>query len=373
MPKAVWLSRKTDKAIFAAAVLVGVVRDASGYALAFTRCVPLESPSFVDATAVKFFGSVFELKAARECQLRRTSARTGGTMVEHFVEHERGTWRVLSLDLVGMRNMNSAMSDPSLEVTVAVPYDFVIKLGIAADVRDAHVRNATQAPDTDLLDASDDDTAAPAPPAALPAPQALPMELTFSLGDISVAHARGTVRHTYTTAALLECLKLSRDLRPGASLHDVLASSARLLLGKSGEQVVETIRSKEYALPSVDVLREAKIRLDVFRILFQQKLFLVGKHRHYGVFDASPQLGYNILAVIEEAFHTRTAHADHTQALGNLFQRPLLEVGASFVNRCAWQGWADQKVDELQQRSLDALRLRGALRRTTEKFQRLHY
>ena len=121
------------------------------------------------------------------------------------------------------------------------------------------------------------------------------------------------VNHSFTVPCLLDSLLLNRDVRPGARLQDVLSASARLLLGDAGGPLATSIAEGKYALPSVSLLRSSRVRLDLMFVLFQQRLFSRGQYRHYQVLDSSPQLGYNILAVLEDTFliperHTLDLH-----------------------------------------------------------------
>ncbi len=93
----------------------------------------------------------------------------------------------------------------------------------------------------------------------------------------------------------------------------MLSSSALLLLGDAGGPLATSITEGRYALPSVSLLRSSRVKLDLMLGLFQQRVFLRGQYRHYQVLDSSPQLGYTILAVLEDAFliperHTLDLH-----------------------------------------------------------------
>ena len=82
----------------------------------------------------------------------------------------------------------------------------------------------------------------------------------------------------------------------------MLSSSALLLLGDAGGPLATSITEGRYALPSVSLLRSSRVKLDLMLGLFQQRVFLRGQYRHYQVLDSSPQLGYFILAVLEDTF-----------------------------------------------------------------------
>ena len=88
----------------------------------------------------------------------------------------------------------------------------------------------------------------------------------------------GAVGHTFTTQAILESLKLSADLRPGAGLSNVVAGSAVLLFGHNADQLALDIRSGKYPLPGGALIRSSRLRLDYLSVLFQQQRFLSGRY-----------------------------------------------------------------------------------------------
>ena len=131
----------------------------------------------------------------------------------------------------------------------------------------------------------------------------------------------GTVENRYSPHTLIRSLELKRHMRAGAKVDDVLIASAALLLGDAaGHDVERQIGQGGCALPSVALLRVARIRLDILGILFHQKQWLRTQSLEYDLVDSSPQLGYNILAVIEDTIivpetHTLTAHMEISSAL----------------------------------------------------------
>ncbi len=98
----------------------------------------------------------------------------------------------------------------------------------------------------------------------------------------------------------MDCLQLQHCLKPSATNTDALAASAKLLLGEFGRAPAKDIRERKYPLPGATALREARVRLDLLGIHFQQSRWLNTLTPHYQI-DSSPQLGLNVLAVIEDS------------------------------------------------------------------------
>jgi hypothetical protein len=121
------------------------------------------------------------------------------------------------------------------------------------------------------------------------------------LPNMSVEHAAGVVSHHFTPAGLIACLKFASNLKASADICTALADACEVLFGpRSG--MVDALRKKEYRLPSISLLRVARVRLDLMSILFQRQLFFRYTHVRYLLIDSSLQVGFNILCVREDRF-----------------------------------------------------------------------
>ena len=84
----------------------------------------------------------------------------------------------------------------------------------------------------------------------------------------------GCVNHRYTPMAILSYLHLQGLCRPGARANHALASACRLLFGVEGKPLADQIEADIIHTPSRQVLRAARLRLDIVSVIYQQKHFL---------------------------------------------------------------------------------------------------
>ena len=311
LPKVVWLHDKGIRSIVAVCILVGAHRKVVdlSYSLAFERCVALNPPMQVDPSMRAYTGSVFELKADAEMASRNASVSPGGKVMDHFpgARGDLKKWRVISLSARQVNEFRHGFGDPSKRVVVDVARDVISKLGVTHELVD------TPLVAIDVEGDSSDDEAPTVGIAQLPAivpseNPTRPQTFELAVDELMKPRLGGAVGHTFTTQAILESLKLSADLRPGAGLSNVVAGSAVLLFGHNANQLALDIRSGKYPLPGGDLIRSSRLRLDIMSVLFQQQRFLSGHYVTYDLLDSSPQLGFNILGVIEDWFFIPDAH-----------------------------------------------------------------
>lgn len=110
----------------------------------------------------------------------------------------------------------------------------------------------------------------------------------------------GIITHRYTVEGLLAYLELSSYTKPSVSMNNVLAASATILLALPNSSLIAEIRNNKFDLPSIDVLRRSRLRLDLLRMRFDQHMFLRFDCLTYLLIDSSPQLGYDFLICIED-------------------------------------------------------------------------
>ena len=84
----------------------------------------------------------------------------------------------------------------------------------------------------------------------------------------------GCVQHRYTPMAILSSLHLQGLCRPGARAKHALASACRLLFGVEGKPLADHIEADIFHTPSRQVLRAARLRLDIIPVIYQQKHFI---------------------------------------------------------------------------------------------------
>ena len=73
--------------------------------------------------------------------------------------------------------------------------------------------------------------------------------------------------------------------------------------------VINELRDNYFSLPSIDILRQARVRLDMMHFIFEQQLWLKILYRRYIMIDSSPQLGFDFLIVREYRIRIPVADA----------------------------------------------------------------
>ena len=112
---------------------------------------------------------------------------------------------------------------------------------------------------------------------------------------------QGIVEYRYAPEKILACLQLACHLKAPSALTDAVAAATGVLFGDATMDLAQEIRQGQHPLPSVGVLRAARIRLDIFSIMFERRLWLQFEYRRYLYLDASPQLGYNFCVAVKTA------------------------------------------------------------------------
>ena len=111
---------------------------------------------------------------------------------------------------------------------------------------------------------------------------------------------RGNVAVIWSVAGLLLCLRFAMSLKPGAFLKVAVADAVRLIHGNEGGALAEQIESGELALPGLDLMRQARLRIDLLCMLYQRVLNVIWYYIRFVYVDSSPQLGRNYLCVRED-------------------------------------------------------------------------
>ena len=314
LPRPIYLYDNNRKVVFAAALCIQATTTpgASNVDVSFARCVALSEPFPLGRDQFKYFGAVFTVQPPCESSLRSQPVLVGATVGTHFVDWalER-SWKAIYIQSSAFAG---AYVDPSVVVTIQIKATTFKQFGVVPTMREVGVPPAEPVAVADL-DGDDDHPAEVAePPLPLPRVRSPPTPIWFTIALERLATERGgAITHVFTPECLLRCLELAYSMKRSASIHDVLATSAVILLGDAAQGVAADIRRRDYRLPSIGVLRTARIRLDYLRITFEQQLWLRGRVIHFILVDSSPQLGYNILCVIEDTFvipepHTVNAH-----------------------------------------------------------------
>ena len=110
----------------------------------------------------------------------------------------------------------------------------------------------------------------------------------------------GTVLHQWTARGILLCLSFCNALRPGAKIEEALADAARLFFGEEGSWLASVLENKTLPMPGLNLVRQARIRLDLCSMMFERLLFVTWAYIRYLIIDSSPQLGRNFLCTRED-------------------------------------------------------------------------
>ena len=257
----------------------------------------LARPFEITAAMARARGQVFALTAVAEANLRQQTAHVGGMLATHFPEFEGRPFRCF---LVSAEDGHAMVQCPSATVCITTPSTYLGSAGVKAELV-AHLPVSREA--EAALDANGDDLEAPDVPPAGEAPGG------GHASSVSGVEARlrglfketaGAINHRYTAAAMLSFLDLSSSLKPSAKIEHVLAASSNIFFGEEGRDLQKTLRDGEVPLPCLGTLRVARQKLDFLSMVWQQKLFLRWDLLVYQLLDASPQLGYNFLVVLED-------------------------------------------------------------------------
>ncbi len=128
----------------------------------------------------------------------------------------------------------------------------------------------------------------------------------------------GVVTHTYEPSVVLASLQLRAAVKPSASLQDIFVLVAPFLFGEAGREVFTDASMLGAPLPSMDVMRDGRIRLDLLSLLWERTQ--IGRFYTWRYLnpDSSPQLGWQWLVVREDSF--RFSKHDHESELAAFSQ-----------------------------------------------------
>ena len=96
-------------------------------------------------------------------------------------------------------------------------------------------------------------------------------------------------------------MKLAFNLKPSASTADVLVDADEVFFGRDGAERLRTgLRNNVFATLCLDMMRQARLRLDLMSILYARRLFLKFDITRYLLIDSSPQWGYDFKCVRDD-------------------------------------------------------------------------
>ena len=310
LPQPVWLYDRTSRAITGACILQLCERRAGSGVVTWQalRAVPLATVFQVQQEMAQWRGLVFRLFLDVELRLRACDTILGGPVALQFPEFLETSWRVFSLPAT----CTQPCSDPATSFQITTDATLARQFGVDPDDVDhltplpvIAVEDFEETPDVAMGDAPEGHAEAVAPD------QAASSTRTPSdrLKGLFTPLPHGRVTHRYKPSGILHCLNLARHLKPSARLADVLSSAGSLLLDETdSRQLTDDLRDRTFHLPSIDLLRSARIRLDVLAVIFEQRHFLRQDEIFFLLVDSSPQMGVDFLCVIEDRFLVPSPH-----------------------------------------------------------------
>ena len=247
-----------------------------------SRVVFLQEPQVLSRSDYTYKSSVFKMTPATELRLRQCTTRVGGSLNSHFIEFAASSWKVWNFtkDLPDFERFEDSLTFNSQHAIAKM-------LGVIPS--DGPCQEAIAALQEIEIDGADSSIPVHTPTGEATASSQVRERLTC----LSTTMERGAVSHTFTGEAMLQFLQFSANLRPGASVSTSLSDAASILLGRNNP-VVQELRTDTLApLPSLNLMRMARVKLDMMSILFERRLFLRYRFVRYLLIDSSPQLGFN--------------------------------------------------------------------------------
>ena len=98
----------------------------------------------------------------------------------------------------------------------------------------------------------------------------------------------GVVARQWAVEVLLWCLHMCGGLKPLARLQDCIGNTARLFFADEGESLAEDLEAGRVPLPSIDIMRVARLRLDLCNVLFMRFIAFAFRALRFLLFDSSP-------------------------------------------------------------------------------------
>ena len=270
----------------------------------------LEKEVEVTKTMSRYRSIVFSLAADVEASVRRMQTVPGGTLNEHFSAFANQSWRCWIIESTVIQQMRSGAAVPYVKVQPT----YARLIGVEPTITDSIASHFDTPSELDPLEL--DESGSSVEPALQHPSGAAPNVQSFyipAVADVSRAtsHLRslatmrdkGSCPHVYSPEVVLSCLNLYSNMKPAASINNVLGHAATLFFGRlEAAPLVSELASGDIKLPSPKLLQEARLRLDILSMLYERKQFLRFNYWRYLNPDSSPQLGFQWMVCREDRF-----------------------------------------------------------------------
>ena len=223
----------------------------------------------------------------------------GGSLNEHIPGFNCVRWRALKLSQEDAEKFSASRDRPQFLITQASTAGH---LGVTPD--------PPRPPPVEPELPSDDENVG-GPPLDEPEPPAVLTD------DACAAHVRarmegfahlyghaggGAVSHTFDPSIILAFLKYAENLKAGADIAQSLIDAGEIFFGRRGTQrhLGDVGRRGQHMVPSLNLLRAGRQRLDLLSMLFERRLFLRFEFWRYLIIDGSPIFGFSFEATRED-------------------------------------------------------------------------
>ena len=115
------------------------------------------------------------------------------------------------------------------------------------------------------------------------------------LHSVAIPREGGIVTHMYSPFHIISALQLNSALKPQTTLQSIFALTAPFLFGSEGVSVINDAALRNVSLPSNNIMKDARIRLDMISNLWERERFPLYYTWRYLNPDSSPQLGWQWL------------------------------------------------------------------------------
>ena len=333
LPKVFFIYDMGIKVIVGAAVFLKCVESATSASVDWhiARPVSLLAPFQLTKEMSTYKNRVFNMVGPWELEVRMKPARAGGTLNGHFIDFAHVSWKVFCFRSADCNKLFGPTA--TLDTVTILQSENTIPRVAGLTAEPAPVAEARH-DDGDAGEEYDVPWAPYEPPGPVaggdnvdPEADEIRNLVKRNLTNMSTLSG-GAVTHRFTPAAIVGSLKLASSLRPGATLENALADASCILFG-SGNAVERDILNKKFYLPSIASLRVARLKLDLFSIMYERRLFLRWDPVFYFMCDSSPQLGSDFLCMIESRILVPAAHSY------DIALRAKLNLHAAFEERLA--------------------------------------
>ena len=226
-----------------------------GAAAALCSPVPL-----VDGDAL-YHSAVFKLRPEVEQRVRLSTTPSGEALNFKLAAFAGSKWRVMRLSGDASRTFVGLTAGG----TCQMPQSVARLMGIKPDVVDSHASSIAdvEAAVDEVFQAVVAVAGDPAASGSMDGGKSVNELIKEGLDSMSTITLGGAVSHRYKVPALLVCVRLSANLKPQAKLGDALADAAEIMFGEASSSAQLDLRDGHRRLPSVEVLRMARVRLDM--------------------------------------------------------------------------------------------------------------